>query len=105
MFKNNKVILLVLLVILAFVGYRFFFNKETLPSDSSLTVDSSTSEDEQSIIGKDMMIALSKLRSLTLDDTFFRNPIFNSLNDFSVPISPQKVGRTNPFSPFGNSAD
>lgn len=105
MFKNNKVILIVLLIILAFIGYRFFFNKDVPLGDSSLVVDSSTSESEQSIIGKDMIMALSKLKSLKLDDTFFRDPVFSSLKDFTVPIYPQGVGRTNPFSSFGNSVD
>jgi hypothetical protein len=100
MFKNNKVILLVLLIIVAFAGYSFVFKKDAPAGDSSLTVDSSVDGGGQSAIGKDLIITLSKLKSLALDDTFFRDPVFNNLNDFSVPIVPQEIGRDNPFSPI-----
>ncbi|KKS44216.1 MAG: hypothetical protein UV08_C0024G0004 [Parcubacteria group bacterium GW2011_GWA2_42_18] len=105
MFKNNKVILLVLLIIVAFAGYRFVFKKDAPMGDSSLTVDSSAEGGGQSAIGKDLIVTLSKLKSLALDDTFFNDPIFNNLNDFSVPIVPQEIGRDNPFSPISGSVN
>lgn len=101
MFKNNKIILLVLLIIVAFAGYRFVFKKDASSGSSDLAVDSGADAGGQTVIGKDLIVTLFKLKSLTLDDTFFRDPIFNSLNDFSVPIVPQEVGRNNPFSPIG----
>ena len=102
MFKNNKVMLLVLLIIItAFFGYRYMFKKDSSSGSSDLAVDSSAGTSEQAIIGKDLMVAISKLKSLTLDDTFFQDPTFVSLNDFSVPIADQDVGRGNPFSPIG----
>ncbi|MBM2817463.1 MAG: hypothetical protein HW401_53 [Parcubacteria group bacterium] len=104
MFKNNKVILLVLLIIiLAFLGYRYAFNKDISSGNSDLAVDSNEGASAQAVIGKDLMAAISKLKSLTLDDKFFQDPIFVSLNDFSVPIADQDVGRGNPFSPIGIS--
>ncbi len=100
MFKNNKVILLVLLIIAAFIGYNFLFKKNS-QTNSDLVAQSKQGQSGQPAIGKDLMIALSELKSLTLDDTFFKDPIFNSLTDFSVQIVPQEVGRSNPFSPIG----
>lgn len=100
MFKNNKVILLVILIIIAFVGYRFMFKKDSSSRNSDLVAESSEEVTAQSAIGKDLVINLSKLKSLDLDEKFFQDPIFNSLNDFSVPIASQNVGRTNPFSPI-----
>lgn len=105
MFKNNKVILLVLLIIIAFVGYNFMFKKDVSSGSGDLAVDSPEGASGQSAIGKDLVINLSKLKSLTLDETFFQDPIFNSLNDFSVPIVPQEVGRDNPFSPISGLAN
>lgn len=101
MFKNNKIILLALLGIVAFAGYHYMFKKDAPAVNSDLVADSATDDSGQSAIGKDLLITLSKLRSLNLDDNFFKDPIFNSLNDFSVPIVPQEVGRNNPFSPIG----
>lgn len=99
MFKNNKVILLVLLIILAFVGYRYFFKKDQ-NSDSSLVAESSQNSG-QTIVGGDLLISLSKLKSLTLDTSFFNDAVFNGLSDFSVPIVSQEIGRNNPFSSIG----
>ena len=100
MFKNNKVILLFLLAIIAFVGYNFMFKKDSSSRNSDLVADSTEEVAAQSSVGKDLIINLSKLKSLDLDENFFKDPIFNSLNDFSVPIASQNVGRTNPFSPI-----
>ena len=101
MFKKNKVILPAALIILAFIGYRFMFQKDPSSGNSALAVESKTADGGQSVIGKDLIVTLSKLKSLVLDETFFKDPVFNSLNDFSTSIAPQEVGRTNPFSPIG----
>lgn len=101
MFKKNKVILLAMLIILAFVGYRFMFKKDPSSGNSDLATDSGAETLGQSAIGKDLIVTISKLKSLTLDDSFFKDPIFNSLNDFSIPLASQEVGRANPFSPIG----
>lgn len=100
MFKSNKTILIALLIIAAFVGYRYMFKKDN-PNNSDLVAETGQGQNGQSAVGKDLMITISKLKSLTLDETFFNDPIFKSLNDFSVPIIPQEVGRSNPFSPIG----
>lgn len=100
MFKSNKVILLTLLIIIAFIGYRFMFKKDN-PNNSDLAAETGQGQSGQSAIGKDLMVTVSKLKSLTLDETFFNDPIFKSLKDFNVPIIPQEVGRSNPFSPIG----
>ena len=101
MFKKNKVILPAALIILAFIGYRFMFQKDPSSGNSALAVESKVADGGQSVIGKDLIVTLSKLKSLVLDETFFKDPVFNSLNDFSTSIAPQEVGRTNPFSPIG----
>ncbi|MBU6431196.1 MAG: hypothetical protein KGJ58_02215 [Patescibacteria group bacterium] len=104
MFKNNKVTLLILLIIAAFVGYNYFLKKDK-PTNGDLAVESQQQDQNgQPAIGKDLMAALFKLKSLTIDDTFFKDPIFNSLTDFTVQIAPQEVGRNNPFSSVGGAS-
>lgn len=105
MSRKNKVILIILLVILAFFGYRFMFKKGASSGKSDLAVDSGTGASGQSAIGRDLIVTISKLKSLNLDDALFKDPIFNNLSDFSVPLIPQEVGRSNPFSPIGGSAN
>ena len=70
--------------------------------NSSLVAE--TGQVKQSTIGQELVTALSKLKSLPLDENFFQDPVFQSLNDFSVPIASQEVGRANPFSPIGVSS-
>lgn len=100
MFKNNKIILLVLLGIVGFAGYHYMFKKESVPEGSALVVDTPEGENGEDAIGRELLVTLSKLKSLTLDDTLFKDQVFISLNDFSNPIVPQEVGRNNPFSPI-----
>ncbi len=99
--KNNKIILLIILIVLVFVAYRFLRKQDNL-GNSSLVAE--TGQVKQSAIGQELLTALSKLKSLTLDENFFKDPVFQSLNDFSVPIASQDVGRANPFSPIGGSS-
>lgn len=105
MSKKNKVMLVVLLVILAFFGYRFMFKKDASSGKSDLAVDAGAEASGQSAIGRDLIVTISKLKSLNLDDSLFKDPIFNNLSDFSIPLIPQEVGRSNPFSPIGGSAN
>jgi len=44
---------------------------------------------------------LSLLNTINLNLDFFENPVFKSLNDFSIPlsVSPAEVGKNNPFAP------
>lgn len=102
MLKNNKIIFLVILIIAAFVGYNFLFKKES-PTASDLAAESEQRQSGQSAIGRNLVAALSKLKSVAIDTAFFKDPIFNSLIDFNVQITPQEVGRNNPFSPIGGS--
>lgn len=40
---------------------------------------------------------LITLRSIKLDGAIFAEPAFQALRDFSTPITPEPVGRPNPF--------
>lgn len=100
--KNSKIILLIILIVLAFVAYRFFGKQDNL-GNSSLVAE--TEQVKQSAIGQELLTALSKLRALTLDENFFKDPVFQSLNDFSVSIVSQAVGRNNPFSPIDGKSE
>lgn len=100
--KNTKIIIIIIFIILAFVVYRFLNKKENL-GNSSLVAE--TGQATQSVIGQELLSALSKLRALTLDENFFKDPVFQSLKDFSVPIASQAVGRSNPFLPIDTKSE
>lgn len=103
MFKNNKIILLTLLGVVSFAGYHYFFKKDNVSGDSTLVTDTYENASEEDVVGREFLITLSKLKSLNLDGSIFKDPVFVSLNDFSNPIIPQEVGRNNPFSPLNTS--
>ena len=40
------------------------------------------------------------MKSVKLDEELFNSAVFKSLNDYSIKIEPQEVGRINPFAPL-----
>jgi len=95
--KNRKVVITALVVILAFFAYTYFFKPDT--SDSVLI--SSTDATGGLAQGREIIALLTDLKSLKLDESIFQDPVFRSLEDFTLPIDPEPQGRTNPFAPLG----
>ncbi|MEK9184661.1 MAG: hypothetical protein AAB866_00660 [Patescibacteria group bacterium] len=97
-FQKNKVMLpvIILVVVLGIIGY-FYISSRGNSGDLLVQVDKTASDQ---VVGKDLLIALNRLNAITLDDSLFRDAVFATLNDFSVEIVPQAVGRNNPFSPL-----
>jgi|SRR6185295_11437407 len=95
-YKNILGIAAVLVV--AFFIYSYFFTgapaEQVLSSTESAT---STESVDQDLIG-----LLLKLRSITLNDSIFTDPAFQSLQDFGKELVPEPVGRANPFAPLGS---
>lgn len=59
------------------------------------------STDEEAPVSQELVVTLGSLRTIKLDDTVFRDPLFLSLSDFGVTIPPAAAGRRNPFAPVG----
>lgn len=97
-FKENKLITLGALVVLvgAFAYFMFFSGG----SGAAIV----TSSDTSSPVSRDLLVTLSNLRTIRLDEAIFADPVFLSLSDFGVTIPPENVGRTNPFAPFTSFA-
>lgn len=94
--------LLVLLIIVAFAGYYFVYKKDA-PTNSDLSAGSTGAVEGEAPIGKDLIEKLAMLESLNIDENFFKDKIFNSLTDFSVPLDNSlQTGRDNPFSPISS---
>jgi hypothetical protein len=53
------------------------------------------------ILGQDLLMSLSRLKSTHLDVSIFSDPAFRSLIDRSETIPPEPKGRRNPFAPIG----
>jgi len=92
--KNKKtIILVIILLVLIFIGYKFFWNTDSAASDETAVIDNE-------VVLK-FVAMLEEIKALKLDVSFFASPIFTSLKDYTVEISPQPVGRKNPFAPIG----
>jgi hypothetical protein len=95
-FRNNKTSLYggTLLILMALAYFMFF------SGDSSDPLLTTTAEDPTSQVSRDLLITLTNLNVIRLDETIFTDPVFVSLSDFGVTIPPQPVGRRNPFAPL-----
>ena len=110
--KNKKIFLFVGIFLAVAIVYWLFFsgssegpkNLQTDPTARGLVSEISFSPADV-IVGQELLLILSKLQSISLDDSIFSDPVFLSLDDKSKPISPQPLGkalgRRNPFSDFG----
>lgn len=83
--------------LLIWAYFMFFSGGSSGPllSSSATTVSPVTQE---------LLVTLSNLRTIRLDETIFSDPVFESLSDFGVVIPPEAIGRRNPFAPIGIDA-
>ncbi len=97
--QNRLLTFIVAIFVFAVVYYAFFASKGD--SNSLLSSSASANPSAQS---QQLLVVLANLRTIRLNDAVFRDPVFLSLNDFGVVITPQNVGRRNPFAPFSPGA-
>ncbi len=95
---KNNIITIVLIVVVAVVVFSYLFR--TTPSDAILTADVKTSD---STDAKYIYNILNQMKSVTLDDKIFQNPIFLNLKDNTASLPSQITGRNNPFSTYSNT--
>ncbi len=96
--KTSQIIIVVILIVLAFVGYRLYF----VPTDTGSSTLAAEKNTQLSAQGNELYLSLKKLSAVSLDSSIFANPIFLSLVDYTVTIQDQAVGRPNPFAPIGS---
>lgn len=98
--KNNLKNILILTVVLAvsFYAYSYFFGGAE-ESVGALSVTEPTGVG--GAVGADLLVILSDLRTMKLDESVFSDPVFRSLKNFRVELSSESIGRDNPFAPIG----
>ncbi len=92
----KKILYALLAIVALFAIYKFFFAKDEAPALSTETVANLPPE-----AGGDLLSLLLELRSLTLTGNILSDPTFATLQDFTISIPPEPVGRRNPFAPIG----
>lgn len=89
---KRLVIALGVVLALIFFGYTFFIKDSAVP-----TVISQTSSEA----GDNILLLVETLNKITIDKTLFESPLFLGLQDFSVELYPEQIGRPNPFASVG----
>lgn len=99
----SKQIILDILIVLGIplaivIGYLYFSsgagtNLLSYVSNGSASLPGAGSAE----LGAKTKVALAELNSINFDKTLFNDPIFLTLEDFSVPIIPSPLGREYPF--------
>lgn len=97
--KSNLKNILILTVVLAgsFYIYSYFF---VGGEETSEVLSVTTPSGETGGIGGDLLVVLSDLKSITLDQSIFIDPAFVSLKNFRVELGSEPIGRNNPFDPI-----
>lgn len=95
--KNKKNILFsIIMMFICFFAYQYWVG--AAESDYQLiSIKDAASGD----VGNETLQLLSELRTLVLDEDIFTDRTFQNLEDFSVELQPQPIGRNNPFAPIG----
>ena len=79
----------------AVLGYYAFFSTPSADNSALLQQESG-----DIVIGTQVLSLLNQIQSLHIDTALFQSAAFRSLQDYSVAIPPQTVGRPNPFAPL-----
>ena len=77
------------------LGYYVWTSSSSAPLLSDSTNGGITTGSEETLQ------TLSQLHTIRLDSSIFTDPVFTSLNSFSVTLPPAQAGRRNPFAPVG----
>ncbi|MEK7652848.1 MAG: hypothetical protein AAB334_02815 [Patescibacteria group bacterium] len=94
----KNIIITIAVAVLAFALYFFFFRGSGTNNDSGLSVEPIIGK--TSTVDKSLLTLLLEMKSVKLDEELFNSAVFKSLNDYSIKIEPQEVGRINPFAPL-----
>lgn len=93
--KHNKIMAVgAAVAVLAVLYYAFYFG------GGAISTPSLSSPSETNLPGtQKLVVMLTSLNTIRLNDSVFKDPVFQSLSDFGVVIPEQQVGRRNPFAP------
>ena len=97
---SAKNVIILGIVIVAVVMLYFYFE----PGSSSATGSLLQGQPGNGgAVGSAELTLLNQVDSLKIDATVLNSPVYKSLQDYSVAIPTENVGRANPFSPFPGS--
>lgn len=93
--SHTLTILGVVVGIVAILAYFYFQGSRDPGSSSALQVQVGGDD-----VGLATIRLLEQIQTVQIDSSFFSDPAYKALLDYSVAIPPQNVGRPNPFAPI-----
>lgn len=96
--KYKKIIIIVGIAIVLFFVFLYFTGGS---SNTALIKSTVNSPSGAEAIGSEIIQALNQIETLKLDGQIFEDPVYRSLVDRSQVLTPEPVGRSNPFAPLG----
>lgn len=93
--KYKNVLIAIVAACLLYLGYVYLW-----PTDGATPLLGSITQNQPSQVDAELLSMLAKTRQIKLDASLFESPVFQSLQDFGQTISPQPLGRENPFAPL-----
>jgi hypothetical protein len=93
--KSKKIIVGIVILALCFLAYKVFIS----PSGEDLA--SANSASSGALVGQDILNLLESLKTVTINPEIFTGQAFQNLEDFTIVIQPEPIGRANPFAPIG----
>lgn len=95
--SKKTIIIAVVAVVLVIVYFYFQGSPSNVSSSGSLLSGAAVSGSD---VGSSELALLNQIQSLRIDTSVFSDPAFQSLQDYSVAIPTENVGRPNPFAPL-----
>jgi hypothetical protein len=95
--KQNRILSVVVVVFVFVIAFYTFFMGSSGSTGNATLLDTTGAN---SAASQQLLVTLANLHTIRLDSNIFNDPVFLSLTDFGVVISPESVGRRNPFAPF-----
>src|SRR4051812_37237432 len=93
--RPRKIVYGVLLLIAVLIAYTYFFTGTAASTQTLVTETPVLSQD--TVKGKELLRVLLSLNGIKLDDSIFSDPLFTSLQDFSIALPDIGTpGRQNP---------
>ena len=91
--KQNTIILIIAELVVAGGAYWYFFTGTgNEPPLTAGTADNQAQSRFQTLV--------SELQSISFDTDIFSEPSFMALVDLTTPITPETIGRLDPFAPI-----
>jgi hypothetical protein len=95
--RHKVSFLKIALIISILIGGAAFYHSKLVSAQPTGT--EGAAQPQASLISPDLMLSITKIESINVDDKIFSDPVFQSLEDYTVTLIEEPSGRPNPFAP------